>query len=111
MDEKQMKCAYISADVVISRAGIGSLSELAELKKPSIIIPLPHSHQEKNAEALSKGIVTIHYSAQDFSRRLQEAVKDLLSDEAKCRELGSTLSTILPTDNGAALASRWLGLR
>lgn len=40
-------------DLVVSRAGIGSISDLANLKKPAIIIPMPNSHQEDNARVLS----------------------------------------------------------
>ena len=48
---------YLSAaDVVVTRGGIGSLSEFACAQKPMIIIPLPKSPQEKNAEFFeSKG--------------------------------------------------------
>lgn len=41
--------AYAIADVVVTRAGIGTLSELSVLAKPVIIIPIPDTHQEANA--------------------------------------------------------------
>jgi UDP-N-acetylglucosamine--N-acetylmuramyl-(pentapeptide) pyrophosphoryl-undecaprenol N-acetylglucosamine transferase len=47
--------AYAHADVVVSRAGATTLSELAALGKPSILIPYPHAanrHQELNARTL-----------------------------------------------------------
>jgi UDP-N-acetylglucosamine--N-acetylmuramyl-(pentapeptide) pyrophosphoryl-undecaprenol N-acetylglucosamine transferase len=49
--------ALACADLVISRAGLNSLFELALLGKPSVIIPYPHAaanHQVKNAEIFSK---------------------------------------------------------
>lgn len=46
----EMHMAYAASDIVISRAGVGSLTELSVLGKPSIIIPMPNSHQELNAE-------------------------------------------------------------
>ena len=50
----EMSEAYAKADLVVTRGGLGSLLELAALKKPAIIIPIPGSHQEDNAALLSK---------------------------------------------------------
>ena len=47
-----MADAYAVADVVIARAGMGTISELAALGKASIILPIPGSQQEENARAL-----------------------------------------------------------
>lgn len=49
-----MADAYAVADVVVARAGMGTISELAALGKPSIIIPLAGSQQEENARALQE---------------------------------------------------------
>ncbi len=49
---KNMAALYNAADLVIGRAGINTLTELAEFEKPSIIVPMPDSHQELNAELL-----------------------------------------------------------
>jgi UDP-N-acetylmuramate--alanine ligase len=46
--------ALAIADIVISRAGLSTLTELAILKKPSIIIPIPGSHQEDNAQIFAQ---------------------------------------------------------
>ena len=51
-----MDNAYMAADLVISRAGASSISELCLLKKPCILVPSPNvaeDHQTKNAQALS----------------------------------------------------------
>jgi UDP-N-acetylglucosamine--N-acetylmuramyl-(pentapeptide) pyrophosphoryl-undecaprenol N-acetylglucosamine transferase len=42
------------ADIVISRAGISSLTELSLLQKPTVLIPIPNSHQEKNGKYFGK---------------------------------------------------------
>lgn len=47
--------AYAAADVVVTRAGMGALTELAALGKPAIIVPMPGSHQEDNAKAFAEG--------------------------------------------------------
>lgn len=49
-----MADAYAVADIVVARAGMGTISELAALGKPSIILPLPGSQQEENARALQE---------------------------------------------------------
>ena len=52
-----MDYAYAAADMIISRAGAGTISELCLVGKPAILIPSPNvaeDHQTKNAEALSK---------------------------------------------------------
>jgi UDP-N-acetylglucosamine--N-acetylmuramyl-(pentapeptide) pyrophosphoryl-undecaprenol N-acetylglucosamine transferase len=41
-------------DLIISRAGLGVLTEISALSKPSIIVPMPNSHQEDNANLLKK---------------------------------------------------------
>lgn len=51
----RMDLAYKAADLVISRAGAGTISELCLLKKPAILVPSPNvaeDHQTKNADAL-----------------------------------------------------------
>jgi UDP-N-acetylglucosamine--N-acetylmuramyl-(pentapeptide) pyrophosphoryl-undecaprenol N-acetylglucosamine transferase len=57
MSEAQIREAYFNADLIVSRAGSGSIFEIAALAKPSILIPLPEAaqdHQLKNAHAFAK---------------------------------------------------------
>ena len=52
LDEKKICHAYKVADMIISRAGSGSIFEIAAVGKPSILVPLPgasFNHQAKNA--------------------------------------------------------------
>ena len=52
LDEVELKHAYQASDFIISRAGAGSVFEIAAVGKPSILIPLPSAasdHQSKNA--------------------------------------------------------------
>ena len=53
-----MPRAFAAADLIVSRAGAGAVSELAAAGKPSILVPLPTAsdqHQLRNAEAFEKG--------------------------------------------------------
>ena len=56
LDEEELRCAYHSADIVVSRAGSGSIFEIAAVGKPSILLPLfgsAQNHQSKNAQLYS----------------------------------------------------------
>ena len=67
LKEDELKLAYASCDLIISRAGSGSIFEIAAVSKPSILIPLPESaqnHQIRNA---------YHYGANGSSIILEEA--------------------------------------
>ncbi|MEK7189921.1 MAG: UDP-N-acetylglucosamine--N-acetylmuramyl-(pentapeptide) pyrophosphoryl-undecaprenol N-acetylglucosamine transferase, partial [Patescibacteria group bacterium] len=54
LDEDLLKNVLAAADLVISRAGLSTLSELAVLGKPVIIVPIVKTHQVANAEYFSK---------------------------------------------------------
>ncbi len=53
LDTVHVAKAINDADLVVTRAGLGTLSELSYLGKATIIIPIPHSHQEDNARYFS----------------------------------------------------------
>lgn len=62
LKEVELKHAYQGADLIISRAGSGTIFEIAAVGKPSILIPLPtaaQNHQIKNAYAYSRTGATI----------------------------------------------------
>jgi len=109
LNEAQVKSAYAAVDIVVSRAGIGSLSELAALKKAAIVIPIPASHQEANACAVGQGIVWLHQT-EDMSDALRTSILETLKDEHRRIELGNELHRLLPTDDGSALAKKWVEL-
>jgi len=78
----QMVEAYNLANLVITRAGLGILSELSYLGKPSIIIPMPDSHQEANAEFFRNKKAAIVVKQKYLTvASLTHMIKDLLSDE------------------------------
>ena len=80
LSEEQMKNALAACDVVISRAGAGSIFEIAAAGKPSILIPLPESaqnHQFQNAYLYAKDGAAIVLEEGNFSQHmlLQELEK------------------------------------
>jgi UDP-N-acetylglucosamine--N-acetylmuramyl-(pentapeptide) pyrophosphoryl-undecaprenol N-acetylglucosamine transferase len=76
-----MPAAFAAADIVVSRAGMGTVSELAAAGKPSILVPLPTAadqHQLRNAEAMERiGASRMNLDAEFDGQRLVEEVMRL----------------------------------
>jgi UDP-N-acetylglucosamine--N-acetylmuramyl-(pentapeptide) pyrophosphoryl-undecaprenol N-acetylglucosamine transferase len=106
-NEDEMFRAFCAADLVISRAGIGTISEVACLSKPAILIPIPKSHQEKNAAKLPCDVITQN---EGFHDRLLSRIRFYLSNEQERRTIGEKIHESFPVDDGSALAERWLHL-
>ncbi len=86
---KEMNKAYSLADLIVSRAGAGTLSELALVGKPVILIPsrnVSEDHQTKNAKALEKRNAAILLPEEQLDE-LFERIAGLLTDEKRRKEL------------------------
>ena len=67
-----MPAAFAQADLVVSRAGMGAVSEIAAAGKPSILVPLPTAsdqHQLRNAEAFEKAGAALLVPDREMTRR------------------------------------------
>ena len=90
-----MDMAYRAADLVVSRAGASSISELQLLGKASILVPSPNvaeDHQTKNALALVKHNAAIMVTDADASAQLVATMLDTVVDSAKIADLGNNVS-------------------
>jgi UDP-N-acetylglucosamine--N-acetylmuramyl-(pentapeptide) pyrophosphoryl-undecaprenol N-acetylglucosamine transferase len=70
LKEHQLKNAYAACDIIVSRAGSGSIFEIAAVGKPSILVPLPESaqnHQVNNAYTYSETGASIVLEAANFT--------------------------------------------
>jgi len=94
----QLKHAYAAADLVVTRAGMSALTELAALNKAVVVIPIPNSHQEYNAIELAKNNAAVMIDERQLTPAgFAEGIKGLLADESRRRNLGRNLgSVILP---------------
>lgn len=93
---KEMNNAYAVADLVVSRAGMGAITELSALSKAVIFIPLPHSAQEDNVRVLADAVEVME---QDTSPdRLLHKIETLLVDVQRRKQLGEKLFRLLRTD-------------
>ncbi len=89
--------AYVAADIVLSRAGISTLTYLAHFAKPSIIVPMPESHQELNADLLYQTKSAIVLSQTDLNEEvLIKAIRKLLFDVSLQHELAKNLQSLFP---------------
>lgn len=80
------------ADVSIGRAGAMTVTEIANLGKPSILVPLPnvsHNHQLYNAKVLEKVEATkIILNEELTGENLNQAIEEIVLDEAKIKKMG-----------------------
>ncbi len=89
-----MDKAYASADIVISRAGALSISELCLVGKPTILIPSPNvseDHQTKNAMALVNEQSALLVKDNEAREKLSSVLFALISDEKKQQELSKNI--------------------
>ena len=93
----RMDYAYAAADIVISRSGACTVSELCLVAKPTIFVPSPNvaeDHQTKNALALvAKGAALTVPDAEAVGRAMDEAV-DVLADPARLAALSGAIGAL-----------------
>ncbi|MBU1149032.1 undecaprenyldiphospho-muramoylpentapeptide beta-N-acetylglucosaminyltransferase [Patescibacteria group bacterium] len=92
---EDLKDAYAVADLVISRAGMGVLSELAVLGLPSIIIPYPKSHQVDNAKMFEDAALVFQQGGLN-PQKLYAVVKELITNKDKLAWLSKNIKEVLP---------------
>lgn len=94
---KQMDLAYAASDVVISRAGALSISELCLAKRPCILVPSPNvaeDHQTKNAMALvDEGAAKMIKDNEAKKSLVSESLK-LIYDQQLCNSLKENISRL-----------------
>lgn len=80
------------ADLVVTRGGMGFLTELAALGKPTVIIPIPDSHQEVNANFFCQHQAAICLSQKEISSQtLIDDLKELIFDQASLDYLAKNI--------------------
>ena len=97
----QMDYAYAIADLVVCRAGAISLSELAIVKKPLILIPSPNvaeDHQTKNALSLTEKDAAILIRDDQVYEELIPAISSLFADPARMALLADNISKFAKSD-------------
>lgn len=109
----RMDLAYGVADVVISRAGALSITELCTAEKPCILVPSPNvaeDHQTKNAEALANINAAILVKDIDARTTLVDTLLDLLANEEKQKELRTNIATLSKPNAAETIAREVISL-
>ena len=91
---ERMEMAYAAATVIISRAGAGTISELAVVGKSVILVPSPNvaeDHQTKNALALTEKDAALMVRDAEATKKLPALALELLGDEEKRERLSANL--------------------
>jgi UDP-N-acetylglucosamine--N-acetylmuramyl-(pentapeptide) pyrophosphoryl-undecaprenol N-acetylglucosamine transferase len=93
----RMDLAYLAADLVISRAGASSISELCLLEKAAVLVPSPNvaeDHQTKNALALSEKGAAVLVRDADAKATLVDTAVRLLGNKAKLASLKENIAKL-----------------
>lgn len=102
-----MDKAYAASDVVVSRAGASSISELCLLAKPCILVPSPNvaeDHQTKNALALSTKDAAIFVADKDAKDVLVDIAIKTVSDDSKLKALSENVAKLAFHDSADIIA-------
>ncbi|AVR44091.1 undecaprenyldiphospho-muramoylpentapeptide beta-N-acetylglucosaminyltransferase [Christiangramia fulva] len=93
----RMDLAYAAADVIISRAGAGSVSELCIVGKPVLFIPSPNvaeNHQAKNAMAVMEKNAALMITEEELNERFEPCFFNLLKDEKTMRRYSENIKEL-----------------
>jgi UDP-N-acetylglucosamine--N-acetylmuramyl-(pentapeptide) pyrophosphoryl-undecaprenol N-acetylglucosamine transferase len=101
-----------AADVVVSRAGAGSLFDIAAAGKAALLIPFPHStggHQLENARYFTdRGAAELMLDSEVGTRTLRDRVEALLNDDARREELAGRMGALATPGAAGSVARRLL---
>ncbi len=109
----KMDLAYAAADIIVSRAGAGTIAELCIIGKPVILVPSPNvaeDHQTKNALALSLNRAAVLIHDGEAEQKLVSEALSLLKDKARCRELSEEIVKMALPDADITIAEEVLKL-
>jgi UDP-N-acetylglucosamine--N-acetylmuramyl-(pentapeptide) pyrophosphoryl-undecaprenol N-acetylglucosamine transferase len=109
----RMDLAYSVADIVISRAGASSVSELCNLGMPSILVPSPNvaeDHQTKNAMALVNKDAAILVKDTEAGKNLVKTATELISNQTRKQTLRTNISKMAFLNSANIIAKEVLKL-
>lgn len=110
---KNMNSAYTLADLVISRAGAGSISEFCLLGKPVILVPSPNvaeDHQTKNALALVNKDAALYVKDAEAQEKLLDTALATVADDEQLKQLSQNISKLALPDSARIIAQEVLKL-
>jgi UDP-N-acetylglucosamine--N-acetylmuramyl-(pentapeptide) pyrophosphoryl-undecaprenol N-acetylglucosamine transferase len=109
----RMDYAFAAADIIVSRAGAGTISELCLVGKPVILIPSPNvaeDHQTRNAEALASRNAAVMISDNEALKSLVDETIRLVTDKEKRMLLSENIKAMADRDADARIAEEIMKL-
>ena len=109
----EMPMAYGLADLVVSRAGAGSISEFCLLGKPVILVPSPNvaeDHQTKNALALVNKDAALYVKDADAATQLVDLAMRTVADDDRLHSLSEHIARLALPDSADRIAKEVLKL-
>lgn len=104
---EEMRRLYAAADVLVCRAGMGTISEAVALRKPMVLVPIPANQQEVNARAFAEAeaAIVLDQRDADFESWVEKAVQRFLRDAPFTRLTVDRAARVIETDRGESLAA------
>jgi len=109
----RMDLAYAAADIIISRAGAGTIAELCVIKKPVVLVPSPNvaeDHQTKNAMALVQENAAVFIADKDAEANLVDRVLELLNNKEEQKKLSNNIGKMAMPDADEVIANEVMKL-
>jgi UDP-N-acetylglucosamine--N-acetylmuramyl-(pentapeptide) pyrophosphoryl-undecaprenol N-acetylglucosamine transferase len=107
----RMDYAYAAADIIVSRAGAGTISELCLVGKPVILVPSPNvaeDHQTKNALSLSYCDAAVLVRDEDAVKHLVDIASNLISNKEERKFLSENIKKMADRDSDIRIAEEVL---
>lgn len=109
----RMDLAFAASDIIVSRAGAGTISELCVAGKASVFVPSPNvaeDHQTHNAMALVSKDAALMVKDIEAEEKLMATVKNLLADREKIKEMEGNILKLAKPNAAADIANEVLKL-
>lgn len=105
----EMPAAYGAADLVLTRAGAGTCSELMLIGKPSILVPSPNvagDHQSRNAESMTDNGASVQITEKDLDQSLVDTVEALIFDREILGRMSQAAKDLAKPDAAEQIAAQ-----
>ena len=108
-----MPSAYRIADLVVSRSGAGTCSELMNLGQPAILIPSPNvagDHQRKNAEAIAKANAAVLIDESQLEKEIADIVAQTIQNEEILLKMQKAMLQLAKPDAAKTISKKIIDL-
>lgn len=108
LHSEDMALALATADLVVSRAGAGTLGEFPIFQLPAILVPYPHAwrYQKNNADYLATRGAAVRLDDEKLANELGDLVRDLLNDPQRRAQMAQAAAELAHPDAAAIVAER-----